>query len=118
MKNPNANQPTPAKVARMQSYVIKMSKIDPIIMENWNQNRIGKQLDGSDQGAFHRGETELDDKECRLFTGFESRNIKITVDQLTGRGSSTSNILIPSRSIIQKIKDQWFIINGKINYIN
>ena len=31
LKKPNANQPTPAKVARMRSYVIKMSKIDPKI---------------------------------------------------------------------------------------
>ena len=114
LKKPNANQPTPPKVARMQSYVIKMSKIDPKIMENWNPNRIGKKLDGTD----NYGWTELDDKESRLFNGIESRNVKLTVDKLTEDGSSTSNILIPSRTIIQKIKEQWFIINGKINYKN
>ena len=121
LKKPNANQPTPPKVARMQSYVIKMSKIDPKIMENWNPNRIGKKLDGTD-GEYsyvtRDYKTELEDKEFRLLNGIESRNIKLTIDKITAKGSSTSNILTPSRTIIQKIKEQWFIINGKINYIN
>ena len=103
--------------SRGNPFVIKMAKFDPQVMRRWNQNRIGKKLDGCVDTNYYgaTGYTELDDKEDRLLKSIEARNIKLTIDELTEEGVSTSNILIPRRLIIQRIKEEWFMINGKIN---
>ena len=59
------------KESRGNSFVIKMAKIDPRVMRNWYRSRVGKKLDGSDYSSWSSdyGNTELNAKEWRLFSG-------------------------------------------------